>query len=137
MSISHIINGSHPVTGDIALRLGRYLGQSPQFWMNLQSNFDMQTAEVLISKSLFRPKNAVLSSKRPLFFDLWLYYQCVISVRPRSIILLKLLPLSGQDEIDIRALIKKADRNQLKTLAQRHYLLPKLEALLSKGKTGK
>ena len=52
MRISHIINGSRPVTGDIALRIGRYLGQSPQFWMNLQSNFDMQTAEVRIGKSL-------------------------------------------------------------------------------------
>jgi addiction module HigA family antidote len=54
MRISHIINGSRPVTGDIALRLGKYLGQSPQFWMNLQSNFDMQTAKDKISKSLNR-----------------------------------------------------------------------------------
>ncbi len=54
MRISHIINGSRPVTGDIALRLGKYFGQSPQFWMNLQSNFDMRTAEDKISKSLNR-----------------------------------------------------------------------------------
>ncbi|MEK6672505.1 MAG: HigA family addiction module antitoxin [Nitrospirota bacterium] len=37
MRISHIVSCSRPVTGDIALRLGRYLGQSPQYWMNLQA----------------------------------------------------------------------------------------------------
>lgn len=45
MRINHIINGVRPVTGDIALRLGRYLGQSPQFWMNLQASFDMKVAQ--------------------------------------------------------------------------------------------
>ena len=54
MRISYIINGSRPITGDIALRLGKYFGQSPQFWMNLQSNFDMQTAQDKIGKSLKR-----------------------------------------------------------------------------------
>ncbi len=52
MRISHIINSSRPVTGDIALRLGRYFGQSPQFWMNLQASFDMQTAQEKIGKTL-------------------------------------------------------------------------------------
>ncbi|MBI5192797.1 MAG: HigA family addiction module antidote protein [Nitrospirae bacterium] len=52
MRISHIINGTRPVTGDIALRLGRYFGQSPQFWMNLQSSFDMQAAQEKIGKTL-------------------------------------------------------------------------------------
>lgn len=54
MRISHIINCSRPVTGDIALRLGKYFAQSPQFWMNLQANFDMQTAQDKIGKSLSR-----------------------------------------------------------------------------------
>lgn len=52
MRVSHIVNGTRPITGDIALRLGRYLGQSPQFWMNLQSNFDMQSAQERIGKKL-------------------------------------------------------------------------------------
>lgn len=52
MRISHIINGSRPVTGDIALRLGKYLGQTPQFWMNLQVNFDIRTAQDKIGKNL-------------------------------------------------------------------------------------
>lgn len=54
MRISHIINGSRPVTGDVALRLGRYFVQAPQFWMNLQANFDMQTAQEKIGKNLNR-----------------------------------------------------------------------------------
>lgn len=53
---------------------------------------------------------------------------------PEYLILLKLLPLSLQDEVDIRALMKKADPKKLKTLAQRHSLLPKLEPLLIKSK---
>jgi hypothetical protein len=51
-------------------------------------------------------------------------------VSPEYLILLKLLPLSSQDEIDIRKLMKKADLNSLKTLAEKHSLLPKLEPLL-------
>lgn len=51
-------------------------------------------------------------------------------VVPEYLILLKLLPLSSQDTIDIRALVKKADRDRLKTLAQKHYLLLKLESVV-------
>jgi len=52
MRVSHIIKGSRPVTGDIALRLGKYLRQTPKFWMNLQSNFDVQIAEESIGSEL-------------------------------------------------------------------------------------
>ncbi|MDA8171769.1 MAG: HigA family addiction module antitoxin [Nitrospiraceae bacterium] len=52
MRVSHIINASRPMTGDIALRLGKYLRQTPQFWMNLQSNFDVQIAQEKIGKRL-------------------------------------------------------------------------------------
>jgi len=52
MRVSHIIRGSRPVTGDIALRLGKYLNQTPQFWMNLQSNFDVQVAQEKIGRKL-------------------------------------------------------------------------------------
>lgn len=33
------------VTGDTALRLARYFGTSPQFWLNLQRDYDLQQAE--------------------------------------------------------------------------------------------
>ena len=58
-------------------------------------------------------------------------------VSPGYLILLKLLPLSNQDEIDIRLLLKKADFNNLRTLAEKYYLMPKLEPLLIKPRKQK
>ncbi len=43
--ISQIIAGKRSVTGDTALRFGHWFGVDPQFWMNLQSQFDLVTAE--------------------------------------------------------------------------------------------
>lgn len=45
MRISHIIHGKRPVTAELALRLGRYFGQSPRYWLNLQSRYDMDVTE--------------------------------------------------------------------------------------------
>ncbi|MQX36761.1 HigA family addiction module antitoxin [Roseospira navarrensis] len=42
--ISQIIAGKRSVTGDTALRLGHWFGTNPQFWMNLQTQFDMAAA---------------------------------------------------------------------------------------------
>ena len=36
--INDIVRGKHAITADTALRLGRFLGASPQFWVNLQAN---------------------------------------------------------------------------------------------------
>jgi len=36
--ISQIVEGKRSMTGDTALRLGHWLGTSPQFWLNLQSS---------------------------------------------------------------------------------------------------
>jgi hypothetical protein len=49
---------------------------------------------------------------------------------PEYLILLKLLPLSEQDAVDIKSLIKKADKAKLKSLADKHYLLTKLESVI-------
>ena len=40
--INEIVHGTRSVTADTALRLGRYFGVSPQFWMNLQGHFDLE-----------------------------------------------------------------------------------------------
>jgi addiction module HigA family antidote len=40
--INEIVHGSRSVTADTALRLGRYFGVSPQFWLNLQAHFDLE-----------------------------------------------------------------------------------------------
>ena len=52
MRISHVINGSRPVTADLALLFGRALGQTPQYWLNLQAGFDLKIAEKTIAKQL-------------------------------------------------------------------------------------
>ena len=56
-------------------------------------------------------------------------------ITPEYLILLKLIPLSPQDKIDIRALMKKADIKILKMLADKHSLLHKFDSMLTKGKT--
>ena len=43
--VSQIIAGKRSVTGDTALRLRHWFGVDPQFWMNLQTQFDLVTAE--------------------------------------------------------------------------------------------
>ena len=42
--IERLAREETPVTADTALRLGRYFDTTPQFWMNLQSRFDLETA---------------------------------------------------------------------------------------------
>ena len=43
--VNDIVRGKRAITADTALRLSRYFGTTPQFWMNLQSNFDLERAE--------------------------------------------------------------------------------------------
>jgi addiction module HigA family antidote len=49
MRVNYIINGKRPVTAEVALRLGRYFGQNPRYWLNLQSRYDMDLAEDTLS----------------------------------------------------------------------------------------
>lgn len=43
--IGAIVKGQRAITGDTALRLGRYFGTSAQMWMNLQAKYDLAVAE--------------------------------------------------------------------------------------------
>lgn len=52
MRISHIVHHSRPVTAELALLFGRALGQSPQYWLNLQSAYDLKQAQAAIGKRL-------------------------------------------------------------------------------------
>ena len=54
MRINHVVHGKRPVTAELALRLGRYFGQSPRYWMNLQSRYDMDIAEDFLSEQVAR-----------------------------------------------------------------------------------
>jgi addiction module HigA family antidote len=42
--VSEIVNGRRSITADTALRLARYFGSSPQFWLNLQAAYDLEVA---------------------------------------------------------------------------------------------
>jgi len=52
MRISHVLKGSRPVTAELALLFGRVFGQSPQYWLNLQSAYDLKLAEKTIAAQL-------------------------------------------------------------------------------------
>ena len=43
--VSDILRGQRAITGDTALRLGHFFGNSPQFWLNLQTIYDLRVAE--------------------------------------------------------------------------------------------
>jgi len=43
--ITQILNGQRAITGDTALRLGRFFGTSAEFWLNLQKIFELRCAE--------------------------------------------------------------------------------------------
>lgn len=40
-----IVKNQRGITADTALRLGRYFGSTPQFWMNLQQNYELARAK--------------------------------------------------------------------------------------------
>jgi addiction module HigA family antidote len=52
MRISHVIKGARPVTAELALLFGRAFDQSPQYWLNLQDDYDLKTAEASIGPRL-------------------------------------------------------------------------------------
>lgn len=52
MRVSHLLKGDRPVTAELALRLGRALGQTPQYWLNLQATYDLKVAQSAMKDSL-------------------------------------------------------------------------------------
>jgi antitoxin HigA-1 len=54
MRISHVVRGQRPMTAELALRLGRYLDQSPRYWLHLQSRYDMDMAEDQVGSRVIR-----------------------------------------------------------------------------------
>lgn len=52
MRISHLVREERPVTAEMALRLGQAFGQSPQYWLNLQADYDLKTARVGMAEEL-------------------------------------------------------------------------------------
>ena len=44
--ISAIVNGKRSITADTAMRLALFFGTTPQYWMNLQTNYDLTVADL-------------------------------------------------------------------------------------------
>lgn len=50
--ITGILNGQRAITGDTALRLSHFFGTSPEFWLNLQSLYELRIAQKKFGKSI-------------------------------------------------------------------------------------
>jgi addiction module HigA family antidote len=50
--ISEIIRGKRSITADTALRLARFFGNSPEFWLNLQAHYDLEQKNREMEKDL-------------------------------------------------------------------------------------
>jgi addiction module HigA family antidote len=56
--ISLIVNETRGVTADTAARLGRYFGTSPQYWLNIQNRFDLDSIDNAAIERDVIPKQA-------------------------------------------------------------------------------
>lgn len=54
--IERLAREETPVTADTALRLGKFFGTTPSFWMNLQARYDLETAEDATAAEIKRIK---------------------------------------------------------------------------------
>jgi addiction module HigA family antidote len=50
--VTAILNGQRAISGDTALRLGHFFGTTPQFWLNLQSLYEIRLAEEKSGKAI-------------------------------------------------------------------------------------
>jgi addiction module HigA family antidote len=56
--IYEIVREQRAITADVALRLGKYFGMTPQFWMNLQADYDLRRAAASARLSKIKPRSA-------------------------------------------------------------------------------
>jgi len=56
--LTEIMRGTRDVTADTAIRLGRYFGTDPRFWLNLQAAYDLSEAEKAHSYRKIVPRTA-------------------------------------------------------------------------------
>jgi addiction module HigA family antidote len=59
LGIYELGRGQRAISADIALRLGKYFGMTPQFWMNLQTDYDLRLAARRASLIKIKPCSAV------------------------------------------------------------------------------
>ncbi|HEU0084184.1 MAG TPA: HigA family addiction module antitoxin [Bradyrhizobium sp.] len=56
--LTEIMRGTRDVSADTAIRLGRYFGTDPRFWLNLQAAHDLSKAETLHNYKKITPRTA-------------------------------------------------------------------------------
>jgi antitoxin HigA-1 len=56
--IYEIVREQRAISADVALRLGKYFGMTPQFWMNLQADYDLRLAAARASLGKIKPRSA-------------------------------------------------------------------------------
>ena len=61
--INEIIHSKRPITADIALRLARYFDMSPQFWLGLQMDYDLDVAEDAMGKQFIKEVSVLSDNK--------------------------------------------------------------------------
>ena len=54
-AVNAILVGNHPITGDIAMRLGKAFYMSPEFWLNLQKLYELEAAKISTDTSFIVP----------------------------------------------------------------------------------
>jgi addiction module HigA family antidote len=54
--VSEILKGKRSVTIDTALRLSKFFGTSPEFWVNIQTQYDMEVKEAELTEQLRKIK---------------------------------------------------------------------------------
>jgi addiction module HigA family antidote len=52
--INTIVRGGRPINAEIALRFSRYFGNTPQFWLNLQADYDIDVTRKELGKRILR-----------------------------------------------------------------------------------
>ena len=61
-----IVHGINGITIDIALRLGHYFGMTPEFWINLQTRYDLDVAEHTVRRQIEREIESQTTPRRQL-----------------------------------------------------------------------
>ena len=56
--IYEIVREERAISADVALRLGKYFAMTPQFWMNLQTEYDLRCAAAAAPLGKIKPRNA-------------------------------------------------------------------------------
>jgi len=61
MALHNVIKGNSAISAEMALRLGKYLGNGPELWLNMQSDYDLWKARQAIGAAVEKIKTAELA----------------------------------------------------------------------------